>query len=94
MHKKSCMRSDETECDHSDTSQSSGNCLESIHKIGEVLYDGKESISVDEFPKKAEKIVKNTLKHNPWLLSDYSSINLRGERFTPKRVGRQFSDNV
>ena len=61
-HEKTCVNHTEVDDD--------SDCLESIHKIGEVCY-GKESISVDEFPKKAEKIVKNTLKHNPWLLSDY-----------------------
>ena len=27
-------------------------------------------------------------------MSDYSGIDLRGEKHTPKRIGRQFSDNV
>ena len=91
MHKKSCMPSNLTERDY--TNQSGSDCLESIHKISDVCY-GKESIGVNKFPKQTKRIVKNTLKHNPWLLSDYASIALHGEKHIPKRVGRQFSDNV
>ena len=79
--------------DESDHVNSDSECFESIHKISDVCY-GEESISVGEFPKQTKRIVKNTLKHNPWLISDYSGINLHGKKHTPKRVGRQFSDNV
>ena len=58
-------------------------CLESIHNISGVCY-GEESINVDKFPKQTKRIVKNTLKYNPWLMSDYLSLNCMGGAYTKK----------
>ena len=92
---KTCKPSDiaaNQEPELSEESKLSDN-YESIHKISDVC-SGEESIRVDQFPKKTKEIIRNILKNNPWLISDYSSIDLRGEKHDPEIVSRQFSDNI
>ena len=64
-------------------------CLESIHNISGVCY-GEESINVDKFPKQTKRIVKNTLKYNPWLMSDYLSLNCMGRSIHQKELVANF----
>lgn len=56
---------------------SDSDCLESIHKISDAAMAKNRLVSIN-FQTRL-KDVKNTLKHNQWLLSNYSSINLYGE---------------